>query len=424
LSVTPVTDGYWPDNFQWLNSDTPTLARRLREAGVKTAAIGKMHFYPWDNPEHFEYRIIAEDKRHIYLPDHYTQFLERNGYKREHPAINKEYRDNLGSMLSPLPEECHIDSFIGAEAVKWIRSMDKDQPFFGWISFNSPHDPYDPPSRFAELYQNIPVPKPAGSFNDFTNKPSYQNKIIPFFRDNLLYLSDYSKMSPEIIEKMRRYYYATITLVDEWIGKILIALEEKCLLDSTYIVFSSDHGDTLGDHGLPFKSTFYEGALKVPLIITGPGVAKGKRCASFTDWLDLHKTFLALNDIKAEGFEQGEDILPLLEQPAKIIKDVAFSELSNCAMAMDKRHKLVLCSGGDGELYDLEEKPQETINHFNDPAFSEIRGRLTQKLVQHFISNSRVQRFGGGTHKSEDVRKGAFENIRQRIKNGDFTVDQ
>lgn len=415
-SVTGVTD-----NFQWLSPQTPTLARRLKDAGVKTAAIGKMHFYPWDNPESFEYRIIAEDKRHIYVPDHYTQFLEKNGYEREHPAANKEYRESLGSMQSPLPEEYHIDSFIGTEAVKWINTLDKREPFFGWISFNSPHDPYDPPPRFAELYQDLLVPDALGSLNDYMDKPSYQAKIIPFFRDNPLFLTDYSKMNSETITKMRRYYYATITLVDEWIGKIIAALKQKDLLDSTYIVFSSDHGDTLGDHGLPFKQTFYEGALKVPLIISGPDISQGKRCTSFVDWLDLHKTFLALNGIKSEGFEQGMDISPLFEQPEKILKEEGYSELPDCVMVMDQKHKLVCCSNGEGELYDLEESPQEVINHFNDAAYSEIKNNMTQKLIKHFLSNNRFQRFGGGTHKNEEVRITAFDKIRQRIKNGDFS---
>jgi arylsulfatase A-like enzyme len=172
---------------------------------------------------------------------------------------------------------------------------------------------------------------------------------------------------------------------------------------------------------LPYKSTFYEGALKVPLIIAGPGIPKGKRCASFVDWLDLHKTFLTLNGIESAGFEQGIDLSPVLEQPQKIIKEEAFSELTDCAMVMDNRYKLVLCSNGDGELYDLNEKPQEVINHFNDTGFSEIKERLTQKLFGHFISNNRVKRFGGGTHESEKIRKDAFDQIRLQINRGDFS---
>ena len=415
-SVTGVTD-----NFQWLSADTPTLPQRLREAGVNTAAIGKMHFYPWDNPQDFEYRVIAEDKRQIYIPDHYTQFLEKNGYTRGHPAVHKEYRDSLGAMVSPLPEEYHIDSFIGAETVKWINSIDNDRPFFSWVSFNSPHDPYDPPPRLSELYRDSPIPEIMGSMSDYKNKPAYQNRIIPFFRDNPLFLNDYSKMTPDIVAKMRRHYYATITLIDEWVGKILSALEEKGLLDSTYIVFSSDHGDTLGDHGLPYKQTFYEGALKVPLIIAGPGIPNGRRCESFVDWLDLHKTFLTLNGIETAGFEQGIDLSPVLEQPEKIIREEAFSELTDCAMVVDKRYKLVLCSNGEGELYDLDEKPQEVVNHFNDPAFSKIKESLTQKLMGHFISNNRVKRFGGGTHPTEQIRINAFDQIRLQISRGDFS---
>jgi arylsulfatase A-like enzyme len=146
------------DNFQWIRPGTPTIAERFRDAGFHTAAIGKMHFHPWDNPEGFAYRIIAEDKRHIFRPDHYTRFLEENGFRREHPAVVPGYADNLGAFESPLPEDCHIDSFIGREAVKWLDGLDAGTPFFGWVSFNSPHDPYDPPASLAGLYRDAPVP--------------------------------------------------------------------------------------------------------------------------------------------------------------------------------------------------------------------------------------------------------------------------
>ena len=173
------------------------------------------------------------------------------------------------------------------------------------FSFNSPHDPYDPPKNIATLYQDAPIPEPIGSAEELAEKPPYQREISAFYKQNLLYLTDYSEMTVQQIRRMREYYLATVTLVDKQIEKILQALESKNLLDSTLIVFSSDHGDHLGDHGLPFKSTYYESALMVPLIIRGPGIPAGTRCSSFIDWIDLHATFLALAGIEIPDHVQG-----------------------------------------------------------------------------------------------------------------------
>jgi arylsulfatase A-like enzyme len=408
------------DNFQWIRPGTPVVAERFREAGFQTAAIGKMHFHPWDNPEGFEYRIIAEDKRHIFRPDHYTRFLEEQGYTRDHPALVPGYADDLGAIVSPLPEDLHIDSFIGREAVKWIDTLDRDAPFFGWVSFNSPHDPYDPPAALADLYRNAPVPPAAGSAEELAGKPAYQETIIPFFRDNLLYLTDYSRMTEASIRRMREYYYATITLVDRRIGEILARLEERGLADSTLVVFSSDHGDTLGDHGLPFKSTFYEGALKVPLIAAGPGIPAGRRCSSFADWLDLHRTFLLLAGLEPGDHVQGTDLRRLFADPALPGRREAYSELPGCAMVINEKHKLVLCDDGDGELYDLSETPCETVNHFHDPAWAETRRGLTEKIALRLTANGRVRRFGGGRHADDEGRRTAFADIKRRVENNEY----
>src|SRR6056297_1577881 len=141
-------------NAKWIRPNSATIAREFNKVGYSTAAIGKMHFYPWDATEGFSYRVIAEDKRHIYLPDDWTKHLEKNGLSRFHPSQIEEYRRTGCSFTSPLPEELHVDGFIGDKAVEWIESVPKepDSPFLCWVSFNSPHDPYDPPESFADMY--------------------------------------------------------------------------------------------------------------------------------------------------------------------------------------------------------------------------------------------------------------------------------
>ncbi len=408
-----------PDNFRWIRPDSPTIARLFNQAGWHTAAVGKMHFHPWDNSEGFQYRVIAEDKRHIFRRDHWTRFLEQKGYRRDHPALVPGYRKNLGAIISPLPEELHVDAFIGDEGVEWIRNH-AEEPFFAWISFNSPHDPYDPPANLATRYGDAPIPEPIGTSKELAGKPPYQRSLIPFFRDNPLYLTDYSTLSREQIRLMREYYLATVTLVDRQVEKILKALELKGLLDSTLTVFSSDHGDHLGDHGLPFKSTYYEGALMVPLIMSGPGVPAGRRCSSFVDWIDLHATFLSLAGIPIPDHAQGKDITPLIRDPEGTIKEEAHSELLGSAMVRTEDHKLVLCDDGTGELYDLKEEPLEVNNHFDDPEFHDLQEELAKKIVTHLLSHSRVRSFGGGRHPSDEERDRKFIEIREKVAKGEY----
>lgn len=408
-----------PANFRWLRPGTPTIAQRFREAGWQTAAIGKMHFHPWDNREGFEDRISAEDKRHYFRPDHHARFLESKGYTREHPATIPEYGTNLGAYVSRLPAELHIDSFIGNEAARWISTCG-DDPFFCWVSFNSPHDPYDPPEELAELYKEAPIPEAIGSAAELSEKPAYQRAILKRYLENPLFLSDYSKLDSATIRRIREYYYATVTLIDRQIGRILEALEERGVLDETLIVFSSDHGDHLGDHGLPFKETFYESSLMVPLIVSGPGVASGGRSGAFVDWLDLHRTFLELGGLEPGDHVQGNDVSMHFAEPAASGRSEAYSELLGAKMVRTDRYKLVLCDDGDGELYDLQEEPLEVHNHFRDPAYRDIREELTGKIVTHTLAQSRVRRFGGGTHPSDPGRDAEFARIRRALERGEL----
>jgi len=388
-----------------------------------------MHFHPWDNPEGFDSRISAEDKRHYFRRDDYTLFLEDHGYTREHPATFPGYEEQLGAAQSPLPRELHIDSFIGEQAVRWIEAR-AEEPFFCWASFNSPHDPYDPPAELADLYREAPIPEATGCAEELPNKPAYQSRILDFYNENLLYRSDYRKLSKSAIRRIREYYLATVTLVDRQIGRILAALEARGFSESTLVVFSSDHGDHLGDHGLPFKETFYESALMVPLIVGGPGVAVGSRCSANVNWLDLHATFLSLAGIEVPDHVQGRDIGALFADPENLVDtatgqpdpyyQIAFSEILGGAMVRTRRYKLVLCDDGDGELYDLEERPLEVDNHFRDPSFRDVREELSGWLAAHLVGHSRIRSFGGGRHPSDPQRDSCFAEIRRHIEAGEL----
>ncbi|HET6318455.1 MAG TPA: sulfatase-like hydrolase/transferase, partial [Chloroflexota bacterium] len=271
--------GLWPStsgvmgNSHWLDPSIPVWPQlvtsfgpqqggpggaEVTRGGRKTAAIGKMHFHPWDARYGFLERISAEDKRHTYLPDDYSKYLLAHGLRQWHPTEKPGYFDWLQASVTPAPKRFHVDGFVGDRAAEWLAANAgaAGGPFAAWVSFPGPHDPYDPPEELASMYYDAPIPEPVGGPEELATKPRAQQRRNRASRESVQYQIDPSSATPEQLRRWRAHYYANISLIDEGIGKILATLEQTGQLENTLIVFTSDHGDALGDHGLAYKS-FY-----------------------------------------------------------------------------------------------------------------------------------------------------------------------
>ena len=373
-------------NGNWLPDHVPTWPALLGQTGRHTAAIGKMHFSPWDSLQGFHERIMAEDKRHVYLPDHHVQFLAAHGLQRPHPTTLPGYCETLGASITPGPKKFHIDAFVGDRAAAWIETRGK-APFAAWVSFPGPHDPYDPPEEMAGMYAHAPIPEPVGYPGELETKPPAQRGKGEGSFANSMFRLDFSKATPEHYRKWREHYFANITLIDEGIGKILSALESTGALDDTLIIFTSDHGDALGDHGLPFKSFFYDCMARVPLIIRGPGVPSGVRSPALVSTLDLVPLFYHACSAEPPNTLQGADIRPLFQNPADAIREAAFSEIGGRVMVRTLTHKYAHYADGAAELYDLEKDPDELTNLANHPDHAQTETHLKSLLLEHVIEN-------------------------------------
>lgn len=179
-------------NNHWLSPETPVWSSAATAQGYATSAIGKMHFAPWDNLGGFAERIIAEDKRHVYLPDDHAAFLAEHGYERAHPTANPGYFENLGASVTPLPKRFHIDGYVGDQATEWLsrHSAEGSKPFATWVSFAGPHDPYDPPEEMAQMYRNAPIPPVVGSAAELSSKPKAQRSRNRGSRSSSMYRYD------------------------------------------------------------------------------------------------------------------------------------------------------------------------------------------------------------------------------------------
>ncbi len=385
--------GQWPSatgvlgNAHWLDEGKiPTWPEELTGAGYNTAAIGKMHFFPWDARNGFQERISAEDKRHTYLPDDFSKFLRAHGHQRAHPTQNPGYFDTLNASVTPLPKRFHVDGFIGDQAADWL-ARNGNEPFAVWVSFAGPHDPYDPPAEMADMYYDAPIPAPVGSRAELADKPKAQRMAGKENVKNSMYRMNPAEAAPEQHRAWRAHYYANISLIDEGVGKMLAALEANGALDETLIIYTADHGDALGDHGLPYKGFYYESMAHVPLLMRGPGVAAGARCAALVSSLDYVPLFYTACGLAPPDTLQGKSLEPLLTAPLLPHRETVFSENMGSQMVRDARFKYAHYATGESELYDLETDPNEIRNLAHSREHAGVIARLRGLLVEHNLHN-------------------------------------
>ena len=280
-------------NWHAVRPGERSFAHQIGPAGYATALVGKMHLTPWHDNFGFDGRIIAEAKIDPNCDDDYQRFLRANGRSRAemYDKQSAAYIDQATAVISNIPQEQHIDTFVGRATCEYLRNVDKSRPFCLVSSFLSPHNPYDPPKPYDELFINKKLPPRNMTKGEVDRKPreayDYINKMLgwPYRTDEL---------SEEQIQLTKAYYYSLCTLIDDWVGRIIQTLKDEGLYENTIIVFTSDHGDLMGDHGLVYKQCFYEQSVRVPFIVHAPGYFAPRRCADLVEMIDLCATFCDL----------------------------------------------------------------------------------------------------------------------------------
>ena len=341
-----------------------------------------MHFTPWFDRFGFDGRIIAESKFNADCNDDYERFLNQHGYSRKdlYDQQSDDYVSNCSTVESRVPAELHIDSFVGASVCEYIEKT--DGPFFAFASFLSPHNPYDPPAPYDTMFDDVNLPPRNMGANETVQKPdvayNYINDRLPW-----PYKSD--EITDEQVRTMKKAYYGLNTLVDDWVGRIVDTLKEKGIYDNTIIIYSSDHGDLLGDHGLFYKQCFYEQSAKVPLIVHAPSRFSAGRSAAMVENIDIFSTICDLGNSDPGTGRDGFSFLPLLEDPDKrgMHRKAAFSENYYGKMIRFENWKMVYYPGRQtGELYDLQDDPAEQNNLWDELHHSDIGHMLKNMLLE------------------------------------------
>ena len=372
------------DNLHTLRPDYREAGIRtwpeiLAESGYYTAAVGKMHFYPWDRSHGFQYRVACEDKQWSLIRDDYYHYLKDHGLEKLGSADYWDYIERKGAAHTDVPWEHSWDRFTGREARRFIDTYGRDGPFALMVGFPGPHDPYDPAADFPHMYrpEDMPDPIPAARSHGGTLRQSRIQIRAGMGMDLGIWTEEEMKDS-------RAHYAGLVKQIDHEVGEILDALRRNGLLDSTVIVFATDHGDHLGDHGIEGKATFYEASAHIPMLVRVPGQEKGTTRSELVELRDITSTMLVLAGCDIPGFMNA---LPLpglgLEAPDQ--RGHIFGMLSSAWMAFDGRHKLSKYSSGEAMLFDLQEDPDERNNLITTPEYSDVYRRLEAALTSEMM---------------------------------------
>jgi arylsulfatase A-like enzyme len=312
---------------------------------------------------------------------------------------------------SALPTAWHNSTWVGDRAVEYIAEHGRRQrqasdaqmevkPFCAWVSMADPHHPFDAPAPWCWMHRPEEIDLPPHRIRDLHKRPWWHRAALENTPggtpESRKIREEYSRMAQQTDVQLREIianYYGMISLVDHQVGRILSALDDAGLADNTLVVFTSDHGELLGDHGLMLKGPMhYEGLLRVGLIMRGPGVAANHVNDQPVSTIDLAATFADYASTPLPSAVHSKSLRPLLLDEVNAERDHAYNEWrlgpSRCGVALDLRTvrtrsaKLTVeLDSGVGEMYDLSNDPYERENLFDDPRHRGLREELMQRLL-------------------------------------------
>lgn len=375
-------------NGQYLRPDLEACGIRtwpamLNDAGYTTSAIGKMHFYPWEASMGFDHRVICEDKRWLNIEDDYQTYLKAKGTRKLHGNEHEGYQENRGAFVHQHSYEDSWDGFVGNEAVRYIRDYDADTPFAMMVGFPGPHCPYDPSPEYADRYAPDDMPEPYPIADDQPRQLIESNVSGNKGTWNGV---DYTEFTRAHKMKIRAYYAALVKQIDDKVGEIIQALKDTGKWDNTLIIFCSDHGDYLGDHGLIGKGTFFEASTRVPLIVRVPDLGEPRVHTGPASIEDITATLLYYGGCDVPGYMDSQPLADL-DIPGASGRDRTFGCLASGSMNFDGTWKLVRYTNGWSALFNIDEDPAEQHNRIHDDDCQEIRERLDRELTAHFLTS-------------------------------------
>jgi len=425
------------DNAAEFFAEIPTYAHHLRNRGYQTSLSGKMHFIGPDQYHGFEKRLTPD----LYPAD----FSWVPNWGNEGKRDTNDPRSVTISGICERSVQIDFDNKVTAEAIQHLYDMARskdNKPFFMQVSYTHPHEPYLCKRKYWDLYEDVNIPDPVTPALSRDQHDAHSVRLLEDFG-----MMDF-EFEADDIKRSRRAYYGSISYLDEMIGQLLDSLQQAGFADNTAVIFTSDHGEMLGERGMWFKKHFYEPSLRVPLIINAPWL-QAARNSTPASLVDLLPTFNGLADghpwpsdtlagTDLTAYMETKNRAAQAEDPNRVVYAEYLAEATHAPIFMVKRgsYKFVYSSADPALLYDLNSDPNERTNLADQPNqanrvaefTAEVESkwdsdRLTdaiilsqqrRQLIRSSVSQGPEVRWNHGEQSEQDVRwyrgKGSYND--------------
>ena len=406
------------NNMHLRNSvpDVITLGQRFRQQGYQSVRIGKIFHY--DNPN----AIGTSGNDDIYSWNQTVNPYGRD--KIEEYKINtlkpRRYGGTLSWLAADGKDDEQTDGIAASEAIKKLDYFAKrETPFFLAVGFFRPHTPFVAPKKYFDLYDREKIEIPEISSDYLATLPEPALKSIRSRKNQL-------DLEKELAQEIKEAYYATISFVDAQVGLILDQLEACGLDKNTVVVFTSDHGYHMGEHGHWQKQTLFENSTRIPLIISAPdSESKGSKSMSPVELIDLYPTLMGLTNINTPQHVVGKSLEPIMKNVDNSVRGSALTRWRNGYSIKTKRYRLTKW-GNSGELgyelYDHKNDKKELINLASNQDYNEVMDSL-KLVIDQRIAEASIKPKGLGRqfenakpmHKAQNITFGDIHDTNGEI---------
>ncbi|MFK7802316.1 MAG: sulfatase-like hydrolase/transferase [Anaerolineae bacterium] len=401
----------WDNGTPYRGTEANSWGHRLRPQGHAAPTFGKLHFHP-DGDSGYEEHLPL----HAKSPE--------SGYIGAIGSWLNEHQPSMGGLAQEIRraeigefDYTRYDRATAAAASKWLINREpNDKPWCAFVSFTYPHYPFCAPAEYVNLYDPAKIILPDGwQGENWDMHPAIQVKRNKMGID--------AGFTEEEVRWVMSVYFGMISFLDAQVGKVLAALEASPYAENTRIIYSTDHGDMLAEHGMWFKGTMHEGSAGVPLILTGPDVPQGHVCKTPVNLVDVFPTAVESVGAGYTGADStlpGKNLITIANEPdqdrAVFSEYHALAKTSSTFMMRTMQYKLIEHIGYPPQLFDMLADPEEMVDLAQDSAYAETVGSLKAQMRQTF-SPEAVGEKVSKTQKANIERLGGVEKTLEIIKN-------
>ncbi len=356
--------------------DVVTMSQNFMNQGYVAARVGKLYHY--DNPNGIG--TPGHDDSASWNERYYPRGIDKDIEDKIFTLKPRAFGATLSWLAAEGSDEDHTDGKVALKAIELLgKYKAENKPFFLGVGFYKPHTPFVAPAKYFDRYNKSDITVPQIDTGYLSTLPEPAQKLLTRFKEQV-------NLPDSLARSAMQGYYAAISFLDAQVGKVLDALDSLGLRDNTIIVFTSDNGYHMGEHGYYQKNTLFENSDRIPLIVSYPRMPqKGQVSASMVEMIDLYPTLSQLAGLRMPGYLAGRSFAEILKDPRKKGRNSALSQISGGYTLRTRDYRYTRWGkGGSGmvELYDRRSDPAEMKNLSGDARFADLIRQLDQQLSE------------------------------------------